>query len=82
VPVYDPRHHPDSIYVFHLGSYRVLSAYCDLLWEKAVGAILLEQNITIVESAYDQWQWLELMRKLSIVRLRSNDPSPRLGWRW
>jgi hypothetical protein len=72
----------DSVYVFDLGSYGLISQYCDLLWDKAVSAILLEQKITIVESAYDQWRWLELMRKLSIVRLRDRDPEWRLGWRW
>lgn len=69
-----------SVYVFHKGSYPICSKYCDLLWDKAVSAILLEQ--TIVASAYNQWRWLELMRKLSITRLRSQHPEWRLGWRW
>lgn len=71
-----------SIYVFHEGSYPICSKYCDLLWDKAVSAILLEQKVTIVESAYEQWRWLELMRKLSVVRLRAHHPQWRLGWRW
>ncbi len=70
-----------SIYVFHSGDYPICSKYCDLLWDKAVSAILLEQKITIVDSAYDQWRWLELMRKLSIIRLRSQHPDRRFGWR-
>jgi hypothetical protein len=72
----------DSVYPFDSFSYPLLSQYCELLWGKAVSAILLEQKITIVESAHDQWQWLELMRKLSIVRLRAQHPEWRLGWRW
>lgn len=43
-----------SIYVFHGGSYPVCSEYCELLWDKAVSVILLEQKITIVESPYEQ----------------------------
>jgi hypothetical protein len=71
-----------SVYIFHEGSYPICSKYCDLLWDKAVSAILLEQKVTIVQSAYEQWRWLELMRKLSITRLRSQHPERRLGWRW
>jgi len=71
-----------SVYIFHEGSYPTCSQYCDLLWDKAVSAILLEQRVTIVESAYEQWRWLEFMRKLSIIRLRSQHPGRRLGWRW
>lgn len=72
----------DSVYLSYLGSYDLISQYCDLLWDKAVTAILLEQKVTIVTSAYEQWRWLELMRKLSITRLRSQHPEWRLGWRW
>jgi hypothetical protein len=72
----------DSIYLFELGSYPLISQYCELLWDKAVSAILLEQKITIVEGAYEQWHWLELMRKMSMVRLRAQNPRRRLGWRW
>lgn len=71
-----------SVYVFHQGSYPICSKYCDLLWDKAVSAILLEQKITIIESAYEQWRWLEFMRKLSVIRLRSQHPAWRVGWRW
>jgi len=71
-----------SVYVFHEGGYAIWSKYCDLLWDKAVSALLLEQKITIVTSAHEQWRWLELIRKLSIIRLRSQDPERRLGWRW
>jgi len=71
-----------TVYVFQEGSYPVCSKYCDLLWDRAVSAILLEQKITIVESAYEQWRCLELMRKLSIIRLRGQHPGYHLGWRW
>ena len=71
-----------SVYPFHEGSYPICSQYCELLWDKAVCEILLQPKVTIVESAYEQWRWLELMRKLSIMRLRGRNPGWRLGWSW